>query len=131
MEPSQPIHSDTHHSSFFGMLSPVIAVLVVVLGLLYLDPVFLILGIGFLTYVWFTRHTRYDIFHDRLVIHYGRPRQTVLPLTEIEDARLVQSGIGDQILFVRGVRGQRLVIRPSAPELFLERLDEARGQRGE
>jgi len=122
----QPIHSDKHRGSALHMLSPAIAAVMVVMGLLQGDPVTLLLGVGLSLFVWFTRHARYEIFQDRLVIHYGQPRQKVLQLTEIKDVHLVQFGMGRHFLLIRGNRGQRIVLRPADPERFLERLDDAR-----
>ena len=123
MEPSHEIHSDRPRTYPLQLMSPVIAGVLVVMGLMSGDPVPVALGGGLGLFVYFTRHARYTILHDSLVIHYGRPRQKTLPLADIEDVQLALRGQG---LFVRQKRGVGLLIRPTDPELFLERLDEAR-----
>jgi curved DNA-binding protein CbpA len=71
----QLLHTDKPRSSILQLFSPVLAAIITVMGLNAGDPVTVIMGGGLLAYVWFTRHTKYELFEDRLVIRYaGRYR---------------------------------------------------------
>ncbi len=130
--PTQPrylqrLHADKPRSSIMQLLSPVLAATITVIGLTQGDPLSVAMGGGLLAYVWFTRHTRYEVFEDRLVIRYGSPRMRSVMLADIGEVRLVNAPLGGQDLLVRKTGGGVLVIRPSNTEGFAEALREARG----
>lgn len=108
-------------------LSPVLATAMVVLGAINLDQWSVVMGIGLLAYVWFTRHTRYEIFQDRLVIYYGTPRIRSVPLSGIAEVRLIRAPMGGQDLLVARKGGGVMVIRPRDAEVFAAALGKARG----
>ncbi|MDO8749631.1 MAG: hypothetical protein Q7K03_00560 [Dehalococcoidia bacterium] len=108
-------------------LSPALAAAMVVLGAMQWDPLTVAMGAGLLVYVWFTRHTGYEIFQDRLVIRYGTPRIRSLPLTDIAEVRLIKAPLGGQDLLVRRKGGGVLVIRPRDAEGFAAALGKACG----
>ncbi|MFH1140280.1 MAG: PH domain-containing protein [Chloroflexota bacterium] len=103
------------------------ATAMVVLGTIQVDLLTVAMGIGLLAYVWFTRHARYEIFQDRLVIYYGTPRIKSVPLSDIGEVRLIKASLGGQDLLVRRKGGGVLVIRPRDAERFAAALGEARG----
>ena len=123
MESPREIHSDRPRRTLVSLLNPAIAGVMLIIGVLAGDPITFLLGIGMSLFVWFTWHARYEIFHDRLVIYYGRPRQKIVPLSEIEEVQLV---LGDRALYVRNRGSRGMLLRPSDPQLFVDRLDDAR-----
>ena len=126
MDSLHPIHSAPHRGSPLRLLSPAFAGVLVAIGVLGSNPVTLIAGVGLALFVWFTRHARYEIFHDRLVIHYGRPRQKTVPLAEIQEVQLMNFPLGGLGLFVRTKRGWGMTIKPTDPERFAAQLEEVR-----
>ncbi len=109
------------------LLSPVLAAAMVVLGFFKGDPVSVAMGVGLLAYVWFTRHARYEIFQDRLVIRYGTPRSRSVQLSDIGEVRPVKAVMGGQDLVGAKKGGGILVIRPRDAEGFTAALERARG----
>ena len=125
MASPQPIHSDRYRGSSLQMLSPAIAVVLMVMGVLSGDPFTIVLGTGLALFVWLTRHARYEIFHDRLVIRFSGPRQKTVLLTEIETIQVVAIPLGGQGLYVRKKGGWGMVIRPSDLESFTAGMENA------
>ena len=126
MSTSEPTLSDRSRGSPFHLLSPAIAGALVIMGLLQFEPYTIFMGVGLGLFVWLTRHARYEIFHDRLVVRFAGPRQKILPLAEIEQVELVKIPMGGQGLFVRRKSGLGMVIQPTNPEQFAAGLEEAR-----
>ena len=121
----QPTHSDRYKGSALQILSPAIAVVMMVMGVLSGDPFTVLLGTGLALFVWLTRHSRYDIFPDRLVIRYSGPRQKTVFLQDIEGVQVVGIPMGGQGLYIRKKGGLGMVIRPSDKESFSEGLESA------
>ena len=112
---SEPIYTDKHRSSLFQLLSPIIAAFVIVSGIVQHDTVAIVLGFALGLFVWFTTQTKYELFHDRLIIYYGMPRRRVVPLSDIEDVQLVKAPLQARGLLIR--RGvSRLLISPRDPD---------------
>lgn len=131
MESSQPTLSDRYRGSPMHLLSPALAGVLVVVGVSQFDLFTMALGVGLGLYVWLTRHTRYEIFSDRLVIYYGGPRRKVVLLVDIEDVQVVKVPMGGQGLYLRRKRGWGVVIRPRDSEGFAAGLEEARSRLAE
>ena len=108
-------------------VSPAIALALVVLGLFQGDPVSAVMGAGLLAYVWFTRHMKYEIWLDQLVIYYGNPRRRSVPLADIDGVRPVRSSMGGQGLIITRKGGGALVLKPRDPAAFTAALEGARG----
>ena len=106
------------------IINPIIVAALFVLGIFGGDPIPIVLAIAMGLFIWFTRHSKYDIFSDRMIIHYGKPRQKIVPLNEIEQAHLVLGGRG---LFLKRKGSGGLLIRPRDPEAFKAHLDDALG----
>lgn len=131
MSMQQPLHTDRPRTSMFFLISPAIAAVLLVIGILRGDPFAIALAALLLLYVYFTRHAQYDIYLDSLVIRYGRPRRKVIPIDDIADVQLATLPLGGgQGLLIRRQTGGPMVIRPSDPETFASRLEDARRGRG-
>lgn len=115
MSTSQPIYSDKYRSSLFQLLSPVIAAFVVVSGIIQQDALAIVLGLALGVFVWFTTHTKYELYPDRFVIYYGMPRRRVVPLADIEDMQLVKAPLQARGLLIRK-GASRLLITPRDPD---------------
>ncbi len=103
------------------------AAAMVVLGIINPDVVTVAMGAGLLGYVWFTRHAKYEVYQDRLVIYYGTPRIRSVPLADIAEVRLIRAPMGGQDLLVTRKGRGVMVIRPRDAEGFAAALGEARG----
>ena len=107
------------------LLPPIFAGWLLIQGLAGAGPlpiVLALIGGGFLA---FTRHRRYDLFEDALVIRHFGPRTRVVYLSEIEDVQIrTQAMVGTALIIDRNAGG-RLIIKPSDSEAFLSRLTAA------
>lgn len=108
-----------------NLLGPVIAGALVIIGLLGGDPVTFLLGVAYALYFYYTRPTRYEVYNDRLVVRYGRPRQKNLLLADVEEVRLVKLPMGREAIWVQKKGGRGELIRPADPERFLAQLEDA------
>ncbi len=126
MESVPPLYTARPHRSPLHFLSPIIAGALVVSGALQLDPITVMMGAALSLYIWLTRHSRYDVFSDRLVVSYTGPRRRTIPLADIEDVRAVGFPLGGQGVFVRRKSGGGMVITPVDPEQFVQALDQVR-----
>jgi len=95
----------------------------VVSGSLQLDPYTVAMGAGLGLYIWLTRHARYDVFADRLVVSYVGPRHKTIPLGDIEEVRAVRFPLGGQGVFLRRKGAGGMVISPADSEQFAQQLD--------
>lgn len=122
---TQPVLTDRHKTSWFQFISPAIAAFVIISGLTRGDAVAIVIGIALAAFIWFTRHTRYELFDDRLVIHYGSPRRKSYPLDDFEGVQRVKPPFQGEGLLIRRKGRLRVLITPQDPEGFgqtLERL---------
>ncbi len=129
MNAPQPLHTDRYRGSGLQLISPVVAGVLILLGLLGFDPISFGLGVALAVYTGYTRHTRYEIYSNGLLVRFMLPRRQAVPFTEIEEAGMVKLSMVGEVLAVRR-KGKGLglmLIRPSDPELFLSKLNEARG----
>ncbi len=126
MESVPPLHTARPRRSPLHFLSPLIAGALVVSGALQQDPFTFVMGAGLSVYIWLTRHSRYEVFSDRLVVHYLGLRRRTIPLGDIEDVRAVGFPLGGQGVFVRRKKGGGMVITPVDPEQFVQALDQVR-----
>ena len=117
-----PLHSDTPRFSLWAVAQPVIAGVLLYQGLTGGGALPILVGLGLGFYYLYTRHTRYDLFEDVLVIRY-RIRTMVVPLTDVEGAELGGMPMSGQALLIRRRGGGLLVMTPKDPEGFLSRLN--------
>ncbi|SVC33446.1 uncharacterized protein METZ01_LOCUS286300, partial [marine metagenome] len=92
MQQEEPIYSAQHSRSLFQRINIVISFIVIVMGALSIQeaPYLLFLGIGIGGLYWFSTAQKYHLYHDRLAIHYGRPRILEIPLDSIIDAGIIK-----------------------------------------
>ena len=124
-----PVHTEKRRRSIWDMLLLLVAGFMVITGL-FSNPVDLIpvlFGLGVGTFIALTRHTRYELYQDVLVIRFMAPRRIVVPLAEVQDVRVVRMPLGGPALLVQRASGGVLAIMPADPEGFLARLQESTG----
>ena len=120
--PEQPIHWDTHRSTL--NITLVLALIIAVFGVITQSPLPFIGGLGLAAYSWLTSARQYYIYHDALIIVYGRPRRRIIPFAQVSHIELLSLPVGDRLrVQVVGSRPVLLAARDS--ETFLERLDTA------
>ena len=117
-----PVHTEKRRRSIWDALLFVVAGFMVVQGLLSGQAAPVLTGLGVGVFLFLTRHTRYELFQDALVIRFMAPRRIVIPLADVVDVRMVKLPLGGPALLVQRARGGGLAIMPSDPEGFLARL---------
>lgn len=125
MQQGEPIYSAQHSRSLFQRINIVISFIVIVMGALSIQeaPYLLFLGIGIGGLYWFSTAQKYHLYHDRLAIHYGRPRILEIPLDSIIDAGIIKMPFTGVLIRRTGRAGA--LVRPRNLEEFVERLWEA------
>lgn len=129
MNAPQPLHTDKYRGSGLQLISPAVAGILILLGLFGFDPISLTLGVGLAIYTGYTRHTRYEIYSNGLLVRFMLPRRQTVPFSEIEEVGMVKLSMVGEVLAVRkkGKGMGLMLLRPSDPDLFLSKLNEARG----
>ncbi len=130
MELERPIHSTRYRGSFFGRATLPLMGVVAIAGILYGNLLIFLVGLGLALFVWLTTPRRYDLFRDRLMVSYGKPRRSVVSLSDIENADVVSLPVGGTRLIVRRKRGRPLVLSPEDPQGLQEELEKALGPPG-
>ena len=125
MQQEEPIYSAQHSRSLFQRINMVISFIVVVMGALSIQesPYLLFLGVGIGGLYWFSTAQKYHLYHDRLTIHYGRPRIVDIPLDSIIDAGVIKMPFSGVLVRRTGRAGA--LVRPRNLEEFVERLWDA------
>ena len=124
-----PVHTEKRRRSIWDMLLLVVAVFMVFQGFANADPFPVLTGLGVGVFLALTRHTRYELYQDALVIRFFAPRKIVVPLAEVQDVRLVKLPLGGPALLVSRSRGGGLAIMPADPEGFLALLQAGPGSK--
>ena len=117
-----PTHTEKRRRSVWDTLLLVVAGLMIIQGFATSDPMPVLFGGGVGAFLALTRHTRYELYQDALVIRFMAPRKIVIPLAELQDVRLVKMPLGGTALLVQRASGGALAIMPADPEGFLARL---------
>jgi hypothetical protein len=123
MESSQPVHTDRQRNSGFDFLRLGIIIVLIVMGILTKTLAPFLFALALLLFNWLTRHRLYEIFPDRLVVHYGKPRKKTIPLNEIAEVRPMKLPFGGQGIMIKRNRGIGLLLRPMDPDAFFAHLD--------
>ena len=114
-----PVHTDTRRFSFFDPILLFVAAILVIQGLAGAGGLPILTGFAVAAFLGFTKHSRYDLYTDALVIRYWAPRKIVVPLSEIRDVGLVRLPFGGPSVLLHRTRGRILPIMPKDPESFL------------
>ena len=117
-----PLYSDTPRFSLFTVAQPVIAGVLLYQGVTGGGALPILFGLGLGLFYLYKRPTRYDLFQDALVIRY-RIRTMVVPLSDVQGARLGKMPLSGQALLIQRRSGGPLVITPKDPDGFLSRLE--------
>ena len=117
-----PIHTEKRRRSLWDTLLLVVAGLMIVQGFVAGDPMPVLFGGGVGAFLALTKHTRYGLYQDVVVIRFMAPRRIVIPLSELQDVRMVKMPLGGAALLVQRSTGGTLAIMPVDPEGFLARL---------
>ena len=117
-----PVHTDTRRFSFFDPILLVVAGILVIQGLAGAGDLPVLTGIAVALFLAFTKHSRYDLYTDAIVIRYWAPRKIIVPLSEIRDVGLVRLPFGGPSVLLHRTRGRILPIMPKDPETFLARI---------
>ena len=117
-----PTHTEKRRRSIWDTLLLVVAGLMIVQGFVGGDPLPVLFGGGVGAFLALTRHTRYELYQDVMVIRFMAPRRIVIPLSEMQDVRMVKMPLGGSALLVQRASGGTLAIMPVDPEGFLARL---------
>lgn len=115
-------YTDRHRISFGDLLIGGLVAWLLILGVFSGDGLQLIIGLLFLGFLLFTRHRRYEISTSELVIRYLGPRQSIVPLTDIQAAETVRMPLSGAGVLIRRQDGRRVVLTPTDPERFLQEL---------
>lgn len=115
-------YTDRHRVSFGDLLIGGLVAWLLFMGVFSGDGFQLIIGLLFLGFLLFTRHRRYEISTTELVIRYLGPRQSIVPLTDIEAAETVRMPLSGGGVLIRRQDGRRVVLTPTDPERFLQEL---------
>ena len=125
-----PPYSDKSRFSFLDLALPVITGWLLIQGLTgggYLPVLF---GLGGAAYLLFTRHRRYDLFEDALVVRYLVPRTLVVYLSDVQEVRPMKQPMTGPVLLIQRKAGTRLMIKPADYDAFLARLTDALSKGG-
>ena len=122
---TQFIHSDRYRGSVNFTL--IFALFVIAYGLLQGEEgqALVIVGALVAVYVWVTRPREIEIYEDCILIRYGKPRVRIIPFENIERVDPLHLQVPDRWR-IHLYRGRRIVLLTREPDLFVEKLEEAR-----
>jgi len=116
------IYVDRHRISFGDLLIGGLVAWVFILGLMSGDMLQLALGLGFVVFLAFTRHKRYELTSNTLTIKFIGPREMIVPLEDIATADLVRIPMSGVALMIIRKNGRRVAISPTNADRFLQEL---------
>ena len=117
-----PIYWDQHATKW--NLTLIFSLVVAVLGIVMMQPLLIILGLGMTGYSWLTTPRQFLLYRDSLVIVYGIPRTRVISYAEISHIELLALPLGER-LRVRLVSGGRVMLMMRDPGAFRGHLEDA------
>ncbi len=125
-QPNQAIYWDKHLVPF--NLTVILAMFVAAYGLYNMlvgaGPLLLVAGLAVGGYSWVTNPRQYWIYPDALVIVYGKPRNRVIPFTNLSHLEMRGQTAPDR-LQVWLHRGRRVALVVRDPDAFNEQLQKA------
>ena len=122
MERYEPLYAERHIGTF--NLRLVMALAVMLMGIVWLAPHLVFIGLGWGAFVWFTTPGQYVVFWDRMLIEYGRPRVRHVLFQEIDRVEMLPVSFGNRMR-VRLKNGRRTIIQPRDLKGFESKLQDA------
>ena len=123
-----PVYSDKTRFSMMDLLPPILSVWLLITGLTGGGALPIVMGLGVVAYLLFTRHKSYELFEDALVVRFFAPKTLVVYLSNVQEVRLMRQPLVGPVLLIERNVGGKLIIKPSDYEEFLSRLTAALGK---
>jgi hypothetical protein len=117
-----PDYSDKTRFSKMDLLLPIFAGWLLIQGVFGGEPLPILFALAGAAYLLYTRHKRYELFEDALVIRYFAPRTLVVYLADIQNVELLTQPMVGPVLVIQRKAGARLVIKPTNFDEFFSRL---------
>ena len=126
-----PVFSAERRFSFWDPLLLVVAGFMLLQGFVAgnLIPIITALGVG--AFLAFTKHSRYELYEDALVIRYWAPRRIIIPYSDVRDVRSVRLPFGGPSLLVDRQGGRLIAIMPKDPDGFRSQMQAAMAPKDE
>jgi hypothetical protein len=118
-----PVHSDKRRFSVFDPLLVVAGGFMITQGIFTNDGAPILIGLGLLMFLAFTKHSRYELFEDALVVRYWAPRRIVIQFSQVQGARIAKLPFGGTSILINRAGGRILAIMPKDPDAFLGHLN--------
>lgn len=125
-----PLHTEKHRSALLERTTLPLAIVVMIVGIVTTFQgsgsglILFLIGLAVAAYAWFTTPRRYELYSDRLIINYGRPRRTAILLSDISEVQSVKLPFG-QGLVVRRRSRRGVLLYPRDAQSFLDKLQGA------
>ena len=117
-----PVYTDENRLTLPDWLGWGLTAGVLIAGSLRASETLLVIGLLLLIYRLLTRHKRYELFPETLVVSYWGPRRTTVLLADIEEIMEVRRSSAVTGILVTKRDGRQLLVRPANPERFLQQL---------
>ena len=117
-----PLYTDTRRFSVFDPVLLIMAGFMVVQGFMGAGDIPILAGFGLAVFLAFTKHVRYDLYEDALIIRYWAPRKIIIPISDIVDVGAMRLPFGGPSVLVHRARGRVLAIMPKDQEGFLAQI---------
>jgi len=139
---SKLIYSEKHRSALITTLLGLLGLALIIIALvaagmsavgtrdLWSDAAFsLALGLVLAGSHWFLVPREYQVYSDRLVVTYGRPRILSVPFDNVASVDVLTHPLGTE-LRIRRARGRTLLLQPLGPKQFHQALQDALSKSG-
>ncbi len=117
-----PAYSDSRALTARDRLTGFFGVALLIMGAVVQSEVQLVVGGALVLYLIFTRHRRYDLYADALVIRYIGLRWSRIPLTNVQSLDVVELPVAGKRLLLRLNNQRRVLLAPRGIERFIEEL---------
>ncbi|MCY4583666.1 MAG: hypothetical protein OXE50_12865 [Chloroflexi bacterium] len=117
-----PAYSESRALTARDRLTGFFGVGLLIMGAVVQSEVQLVVGAALVLYLIFTRHRRYDLYADALVIRYIGLRWSRIRLTDIQSLDVVELPVAGKRLLLRLNNRRRVLLAPQRIERFFEEL---------
>ncbi len=119
--PTTPTYTDTRAFTMRDRITAFVGGGFLIAGAATRTEAQIAIGAVLLLYLFFTRHRQYDLYADMLVIRFLGPRQSRVPLTEVQTVDLVEMPMAGEMVRVERKHGRRIYLMPwNAPGFVRE-----------